>query len=327
MTDRTSYRRQSLIWGLRALILILVVLGVSGTVRSALAELGRHEWNVCPQWLVAAGVAYAIGLVPMAWFWHRALAALGQPAPWQPTLRAYFLGHIGKYVPGKAMAVVLRVAGVRKWVTSLRIALVTSLLETLTMMAVGAFLAAILSTLVLRLEPRLAAIGLVMAVAAGVPTLPPIARRLARLGLKRFDQSPELVNSATNQVGFSAGLEGINFRLLAGGWVAAALCWTLLGVSLWATLTAIGAENVRLVENLPRLVAAVAFSVVAGFLSMLPGGLLVRDAILMQLLVPVCGEANSLVAAVLLRLVWLVTEVAVCGILYVVARSRERRAK
>jgi uncharacterized membrane protein YbhN (UPF0104 family) len=263
----------------------------------------------------------------MAWFWHRALAALGQPAPWQPTLRAYFMGHVGKYVPGKAMAVVLRVAGVRKWVTSIRIALITSLLETLTMMAVGAFLAAILSMLVLRLEPRLAAIGLIMAAAAGLPTLPPVARRLARLGLKRFKQDPELVNAETNQVDFTASLDGINLRLLAGGWAAAVLCWTLLGVSLWATLTAIGAENVRLVEDLPSLIAAVAFSVVAGFLAMLPGGLVVRDAILMQLLVPVCGKADSLVAAVLLRLVWLVTEVAVCGILYVAARSRERLAR
>jgi uncharacterized membrane protein YbhN (UPF0104 family) len=263
----------------------------------------------------------------MAWFWHRTLAALGQPAPWQPTLRAYFMGHIGKYVPGKAMAVVLRVAGVRKWVTSIRIALVTSLLETLTMMAVGAFLAAILSTLVLRLEPRLAAVGLVMAIAAGLPTLPPIARRLARIGLRRIKQDSELVNAEMNQVDFDASLEGINLRLLASGWAAAVLCWTLLGVSLWATLMAVGVGNLRLVEELPRLVAAVAFSVVAGFLSMLPGGLLVRDAILMQLLVPVYGEANSLVAAVFLRLVWLVTEVAMCGILYVAAGSRERGAR
>ena len=68
--------------------------------------------------------AVRVGLVPMAWFWHRTLAALGQPAPWRATLRAYFLGHLGKYVPGKAMAVILRVAAVRKWVPSMRIALI-----------------------------------------------------------------------------------------------------------------------------------------------------------------------------------------------------------
>ena len=304
---------------------MLVCIGVSGTVRGALAQLSQHEWHVRPGWLIAAGALYAIGLVPMAWFWYRALAALGQPAPWLATLRAYFLGHLGKYVPGKAMAVVLRVAAVRKWVSSIRIALISSLLETLTMMAVGAFLAAALSTVVLGLEPRLGAIALAMAVAAGLPTLPPIARRLAAIGMARMKQEDGLELPASIPADVNASLHGINLALLARGWLAATACWTLLGLSLWATLRAIGVDQLEPLGDLPRLVAAVAMAVVAGFLSMLPGGLVVRDALLMQLLAPVCGEANALVAAVLLRLVWLVTEVAACGILYVRARYKPKR--
>ena len=78
----------------------------------------------------------------------------------------------------------------------------------------------------------------------------------------------------------------INFRLLAKGWLAACVCWLLLGLSLWATLRAIGVDDLEPVRDLPLLVAAVAFAVVAGFASMLPGGLVVRDALLMQLLAP-----------------------------------------
>ena len=191
------------------------------------------------------------------------------------------------------------------------------------MMAVGAFLAAALSALVLRLEPRLAAIGLVMAAAAGVPTLPPIARRLARLGSQRIKQDPALENSADNSARpehqpCRHQLAASRRRLARRG----------------PMLDAAGAEPVgdahgdrrrttcSSSSDLPRLVAAVAFAVVAGFLSMLPGGLVVRDALLMQLLAPMCGEANALVAAVLLRLVWLVSEVAACGILYVAARTQ-----
>ena len=44
---------------------------------------------------------------------------------------------------------------------------------------------------------------------------------------------------------------------------------------------------------------------------------------LMQLLAPVCGDANALVAAVLMRLVWLVSEVAACGILYIGAVRKQ----
>ena len=59
---------------------------------------------------------------------------------------------------------------------------------------------------------------------------------------------------------------------------------------------------------------------------MLPGGLVVRDALLMQVLASECGQANALVAALLLRLVWLVSELAICGILYVGAKSRKQGA-
>jgi len=258
----------------------------------------------------------------MAWFWHRTLGALGQPAPWLAAFRAYYLGHLGKYVPGKALAVILRVAAVKKWVPSIRIALVSGLLETLTMMAVGACLAAGLTLVVLQLEPHIAALAAAMAIAAGVPTIPPIARWLARLGIARLKDDADLpLPPVPADVG--ASLHGINVRLLASGWVAAGVCWLLLGLSLWAVLRGIGVEMLDPLSDLPRLVAAVAFAVVAGFLSMLPGGLVVRDALLMRLLAPICGEANALVAAVMLRLVWLLTEISVCGILYV-ARSREQ---
>jgi uncharacterized membrane protein YbhN (UPF0104 family) len=290
-------------------------------VQGALAQLSRHDWSVEPGWLVVAGAFYGAGLTPMAWFWHRTLASLGQPAPWWDTLRAYYLGHLGKYVPGKALSVVLRVATVRPWVSSIRIAVVSTMMETLTMMAVGASLAAVIGLVVLRLESRLAALAAAMAIAAGLPTLPPIARRVARLGIARMKHESDLSLPPSIPADVSASLHGINLRLLAAGWLAGTLCWVLLGFSLWATLRSIGFDEIHLLgRDLASLVAAVAVAVVAGFLSMLPGGLVVRDAMLMQLLAPLCGKANALVAAVLLRLVWLVTELVVCGILYLSAR-------
>jgi uncharacterized membrane protein YbhN (UPF0104 family) len=318
MLELSPTPRRLLIWTLRAAVLVLVAFGVRGTLRTALGQLSQHEWHVEPAWAIAAGAIYAAGLVPMAWFWHRALASLGQPAPWRATLRAYFFGHLGKYVPGKALAVILRVAAVQKWVASLRVAIVCSLLETLTMMAVGAFLAAAISLVLLRSEPRIAAVAAGLAVAVGLPTLPPVARRLARLGDVRLNRQAN--GDAHPQV--APYLRGIDWRLAATGWLAAALCWLLLAVSLWATLRSIGADDFALPADLPRLIATVALAVVAGFASMLPGGLGVRDLLLTQLLAPNCGAANALVAAVLMRLIWLVSEVAACVILYVAAKFR-----
>jgi hypothetical protein len=351
--------RRWIVWSLRVVVLVVVCVGVGGTVQNALDQLANQQWHLRPTWLVVAGVLYAIGLVPMAWFWYRLLHSLAQPTPWPATLRAYFLGHLGKYVPGKAMAVILRVAAVRRWVPSMRVAILSTMLETLTMMAVGAFLAAAISIFLLRAKPELAGIALLAAIAVGVPTLPPIARRIARFGLTRIRRTPDddakrvagAESSTPQEHGTGASLrsapatqsspssmptratsseehaiDAINVRLLAEGWGAAATCWLFLGLSLWATLRAIGVDSVSPIYDLPMLVAVVAMAVVAGFVSMLPGGLGVRDLALVQLLAEHGGPADALVAAVIMRLVWLVSELAVCVILYIAARMGQKRS-
>lgn len=316
----TSPSRRWLVWLLRVVVLLLVGGTVWGTFRNALDELSQYDYVIRPTWLLIAGVLYVMGLVPMAWFWHRTLLSLDQPAPWRAVVRAYFLGHLGKYVPGKAMAVILRVAVVRRWVKSLRIAIASTLLETLTMMSVGALLAAVLGAWVLPSEPYLAAITGALAVAMGLPTMPPIARRLARIGAARMQQE-ERERAASTSEDVDALFRRLDYRLAATGWGAACACWLLLGYSLWASLRATGVD-VEALADLPRLIATVAFAVVAGFASMLPGGLVVRDALLMQWLAPLCGAAGALVAAVVMRLVWLVSELAVCVILYIDAKLR-----
>jgi glycosyltransferase 2 family protein len=326
---RTSSQRRWMISAFRIGVLLLVYFGVRGTVTNAVERLAQYEWQVRPGWILLAGALYVLGLVPMAWFWWRSLAALNQPAPWSATLRAYFFGHLGKYVPGKALAVIMRVTAITRWVTSIRIAIITSLLETLTMMAVGGFLAALLSAMVLQLEWTLTLLAFAMAAACLVPTLPPISRWLSRIGAFRL-KTPIRTNgketASQPSTNIDSHFEGLSWPLLASGWIAAAVCWILLGLSLAATLRAIGVDNVEPLRQLPLLVAAVSFAVVSGFASMLPGGVGVRDLLLMQLLAPYVGDANALIAAVLVRLVWLVSELCVCVILYVGAKLRQSRS-
>jgi uncharacterized membrane protein YbhN (UPF0104 family) len=309
---------------LRIAVLVVVCIGVSGTVRQALGELGKHEWHLRPMWLIVSGAAYVVGMAPMGWFWHRTLAAFGYVPPLGATMRAYYFGQLGKYVPGKAMVIVLRVAAMRRWAPSMRLVIVSVFLETLTVMAVGALLACVISALVLKSEAYVSLIALGMAGAAGGPTLPFALRWFGRLGAGRFVRGDGAEPQADESSEIQSRLRGITLGVLGTGWVAALICWLLFATSLWGTLRAIGIEDVQLFANMPVLITAVAFAVVAGFLSMLPGGLVVRDAVLMQLLAPVCGEASALVAAVLMRLVWLVSEVLACGILYIGAKSHPK---
>lgn len=325
MTNGSLSYRRVLVWILRVAALVIVAWGVSGTVRGAAAKLGEHEWHVQPVWLVFSGLLYAFGLVPMGWFWNRTLHALGFSPPFPATLRAYFLGHLGKYVPGKAMSVILRVATVRRWVPSMRAALSSALVETLTMMAVGALLAGIISAVVLRLEPIITLAAFGMAGAAGVPVLPPVFRRLASLGISQPPGNDEADTTPASD--FEKRLARVDCRLLASGCGSAIVCWLFAGLSLWATVRAIGIESLSPLHDLPLFVAAAAFSVVAGFLSQLPAGLGVRDGLLIKLLVPACGDVNAIVVAVLVRVVWLVSELAVCGILYIgVAMRPEQKS-
>ncbi len=121
---------------------------------------------------------------------------------------------------------------------------------------------------------------------------------------------------------------GYTFGLVAQGWLACTCGWALLAVSFWATLKAIPYADP--LENLatmfPVLLASVALATVLGFVSLLPGGVGVREWALNQLMVPQIGEVAALAGAIVLRLVWLLTELLISVILYFGLRSAAQDA-
>ncbi len=273
-------------------------------------------------WTTLAGVLYLAAMLPAAVYWHRVLHQLGQKVRWSDTLRAYYIGHLGKYAPGKAWVVLIRVGliggeGVNKSVVAASV-----FLETFAMMSVGAFLAAAYVVVYHRHETLLVGTALVVMVGSGLPTLPPIFSRIARLlGVARSDPvAAEKVRT-------------LPFRTLIEGWGAMFVLWLLLGLSLWATLRAIGIERADAVGELPRYTATSAMALVAGFASFLtPGGLGVREFVMAVLLVPYLKtievgqpEAVAFVAAALMRIASVVAELAISGILYLWGLWERRR--
>jgi uncharacterized membrane protein YbhN (UPF0104 family) len=76
---------------------------------------------------------------------------------------------------------------------------------------------------------------------------------------------------------------------------------------------------------LPLFLVAWTTSVVAGFLSFLPGGLVVREAVQLSVLQYVgLSSAEALLAPLFSRLVSVVSEIVISGILYLFARSKVR---
>ncbi len=68
-------------------------------------------------------------------------------------------------------------------------------------------------------------------------------------------------------------------------------------------------------EQLPLDTAAISMATVGGFLSFVPGGAVVREAVLTELMAPRLGGDIALVGAILLRLAWLVAELVMAGVL------------
>ena len=304
-TPRPRWKTWLLV-AVKLLVVALVLWGVRRTLLSGLEELDQQSWRVQPLWLVASGVFYLLGLLPSGLFWHRLLVAMGSKPTAAQTLRSYYIGHLGKYVPGKAMVIVLRAGLLRRQGVDIVMAGVTIFYETLTTMAVGAFMGAAIVGLWYRENWQLVLLALAMMVVSGLPTLPPVFRWTARLvGVGR--KNPALTER----------LARLDTRTLLSGWLSISVGWVLIGLSLWAALEAIGAANP--LDELPRYTASVALATVAGFVSFIPGGFGVREAVLMQVLALGFAQdaaATALVSAVLLRLIWLAAELAVSALLY-----------
>src|SRR5437868_8009191 len=100
-----------------------------------------------PGWLFISGILYLAGLGFSAIYWYRLLRELDQRPGLLAAVRAYYVGHMGKYLPGKAWAVFLRAGLVRGPRVSYPRAVLTTFYEVLVTMVGGTVLAMVLVAL------------------------------------------------------------------------------------------------------------------------------------------------------------------------------------
>jgi glycosyltransferase 2 family protein len=329
-------------WPVLKTVVALIILAAIG--RWFVLHLRKHpeiwERRVDPTWLAVAAAVYLVGLGFSATYWVRLLHVLGQrPSTWA-AVRAYYLGHLGKYVPGKAVALLMRATMVRGPGVRLGVAGLTTFYEVLTTMAAATLLAAGLFALQIPasapdfdwrefvaflsgrdpgaagIDPRMAVLlALLMLVPLGVPLLPVFHNRLVRRVSARIreEESPSLPHLPATCL-----LEGL---------LVTAVGWLFLGVSLFAVLRAVVGPDVAWSwDGWLRLTAALSLSYVAGFVFVLiPNGLGVREFLLNLFLLPQLvaltaseevGAATAALTVWLLRLVWFAAELVLSGVIY-----------
>ncbi len=301
-----------------------------------LAYVGRHGYRLWQQsdvrtpltaasalWLLLSAVLYAVSWLPSVWFWRQLMRALGGRPNFTNAARAYYCGSLGKYVPGKAMVLVLRGSLMNGRGCAGRTAAITAAYETLTMMGTGLLVGLLLAPLPDWMPARDQSWLVPVVVLAVLVALPVIARLLGWAVVKM--SRPDLVE--LNRVSESDSLSAES-RLAIPTWLVGAGCsaflvsWAIQGLSLGMTLGAVG-EPLRW-HDWPLWSGAMALSTSLGFAVLFaPAGLGVREGILLGILTQAGIDAGAAVAVtVLSRFVSFFSDVLVAALCYPTIRGR-----
>ncbi len=329
-------------------IAILVAIGRQFARDLQISERGlgpslRELWERShrPGWLVASGILYLLGLGFAAAYWYRLLRDLDQKPSLFAAFRAHYVGQMGKYLPGKAWALILRSSIVRGPHVRIGIAVMTSFYEVLTTMATGALFGLVffcvqvpnwsapidwhdLGRLLPRagvqaaeMDPRIITLlALVLLIPEAIPVIPPVFNWLSHRIAMPFRDAD------------SAPLPRVRPISLLEGLVFTTGCWLMMGASLWAILQAVMHEPPAFtLSRWAEYTAFVGLSYVAGFVMIVvPSGLGIREFFLLLFLVPQMsqglaensaeGRTTAALAVLLLRLVWTAAELVIVGIVY-----------
>ncbi len=307
----------------RLLVFSLVVWMIYRTIIASQQDFSEYELSfrdLSFQWLSIAAISYSLGLTCFACFWHGTLRILGQQPSRTESLGSYWLSQLGKYVPGKALVIIIRSERVCSVHTKRNPAVAAVFIETLGMMAVGAVISGLLLAIFYdrHQDNYLLYLNVGLAIAAGIPAMPPLFRKVISILSKRKSKGSLVVD-----------IESLTLKTIWPFWLLSAVGWVFLGFSLHAVLYAIPSEHsVSQLgwSDFPIILSTVALAMVAGFVSLLPGGAGIREYVILTLLTPIVGVALAAASAVILRLIWLFVELFFASLFFILMRRNPRSA-
>jgi glycosyltransferase 2 family protein len=283
------------------LAFIAVLLGRQwGQVRPLLGQLSLLS-------VAMAAVAVLGGIFAAFLSWRAVLADLGAPLPLAGAMRVFFLGQLGKYLPGSIWPALAQMELGRDYRvpqrTSGAAVMVTLLL------AVGVGLAVAIPTLPLLGPDAIERYWWTLAVlpVAIVVATPPVLNRLIGIAL-RLARRPPLPTPLS--------LRGI---LWGTGW--SLVSWLLYGVHIWVLARQLGATGGLLL--LVQSTGAFAGAWCIGFLLVVaPAGAGAREATLILLLSSVLSAPQATVVSIVSRLLSILGDLAWGGAAVLAERRR-----
>lgn len=287
----------------RGLFLVAAVGFGWWALRSRWDEVTEALAQVSPGRVVAACVAVLSGLAVTSVIWRALMSAFGHSLDPRRATALFFVGQLGKYIPGSIWSLGAQADMARRDHVPPRTTVTVGLLflwvHVATAVSVGAVLVEVPDgwpELGPALRVALAAVGL-------IALAPPVLTRLARV-------------LATEPLRISS-------RVVVGILLAMAVVWAAygLGVALVVppgALTDAGGLGAVLLP----WTGAFAVSYVAGVVIILaPAGVGVREGVLIALMAPAVGVPVAAASALLVRVVHTVCDFAIAAIAWLVARG------
>jgi uncharacterized membrane protein YbhN (UPF0104 family) len=247
------------------------------------AEIGHAAAATGAVRLCVAVVCAAGGLALTGVLWRSLLARLGSPVPLRDAGAVFFVGQLGKYVPGSVWSFAVQAQLGRRHGVPARSSVTASalflILHTFSGLVLGGLLVAggVVSTDLDLVWWLLLAVG--GAVAMTPPVLRVLGRRLSGVDVA----APDLLRSLALMT----------------------VVWACYGASLWVLLPT---------TDLLAAVAAFALAHAAGVLLVFaPAGLGAREAVLIALLAPAVGVPTAAAAALLARVAHSIGDFAIAA--------------
>lgn len=289
-------------WGFVAVAIGLGVYVVADQwtqVRAGLASMGLLA-------IAGALVAVLFGLVATMQVWRVLLAALGSPLSVRPAARVFFLGQLGKYVPGSIWPVVAQMElGTAHRVPRHRSA--SAAVLTMLFCLLAGLLAALVT---LPFVPGARSYRWVFLVAPVllICLFPHVLNRILDR-LLRLARRPPLEQP----------LPG---RAVAGALAWALASWVLFGLQIWLLAVRLGAPDGRAAL---LSVGGFAFAWCAGFVVVFaPAGAGIREALLIATLSPTLGVGKATAVTLVSRVLMTGGDLITAGIAAALARIPDR---
>ena len=282
-------------WIVGGLAAALAVWAVAAEWDAVVGALGRLD----PAALVLALVATAGNLVLAGAMWRVALADLGSRLGWATAARVYFVGQVGKYIPGSVWPMIMQAELASDHGVPRRRSATASAVSLLFAVASGMLVVLVALPFVPDVLPDQLRAAALLIVPLAVVLHPSVFGRLADTGLRLIGRDP---------LEHWTSLRG---TLVAIAWGAGS--WAFAGLQVFALAVPLGAPADA--RTLVLCLGGYALAWALGFLVfMAPAGVGAREFALAAVLSTVLGTGEVVVVVLVSRVMFTVADLAAAGV-------------